>query len=93
MIRSIALVGALLVFGCSTQDVASSATVPSTVGIPPSLRSCPVAPSAVLPPPKPRTFDSVVDWAGVVDKRRSETARALEVCRARLGKILEMVDQ
>lgn len=48
------------------------------------MPGCPVAPRQPIPPPIPRTFDSVVRWAQAVELARERTVSDLERCRAAL---------
>lgn len=74
--------------GCTDEQVqtepAESEAAPASVVV-----SCPKPPPAILAPAPPRTFDSVVVWAELVEQRRAETARIANLCRDRLNRIQE----
>lgn len=85
------LVLLLALVGCAaTPEPAPVVTV--RLDVPAELRACPAMPAAVPVPPKPRTFDAVVEWGQRTERKRQETGRALEVCRAVLVKVLGIVD-
>lgn len=87
--RAIVLVGFLA--ACSAAPEPPVEAVRVTVPV--DLRSCPVAPAAVPTPPKPRTFETVVEWGRLHERRAQEAVRALEVCRMRLVRLGEIVER
>lgn len=80
----------LLLSGCSVAP-AIHASAPTVVETPQELRSCPTTPAPIPVPPKPRTFDSVVQWANATEAQRAATEHALEVCRSRLERLLMLM--
>jgi hypothetical protein len=79
---------ALAVCSCTAAPVPP----PPLPTVPPDLQSCPPAPRAVPVPKPPRTWDVVIAYGNASDRRRADTLQALEVCRAKLIKLLEWID-
>jgi hypothetical protein len=69
-----------LLAGCSAICPAPNPRV-VTVNVEKPRPDCQPTPVAVPVPPKPRTFEAVVAWAEETEKRRQETAAALDKCR------------
>lgn len=77
----------LLLSGCGGTVPEVRADVPSV------LKSCPAPPPAVPEPRPPRSFETVVAWAALVEERRAQSAWAAEVCRRRLRQLNELMEQ
>lgn len=81
----------LALAGCAAPTVQTSVVV-ARVEVPAELRACPATPAVVPEPPRPRTFDTVIAWGRLNERRGDVAVRALEVCRAVLVKVLGLVD-
>lgn len=93
MIRAALL--AVIVAGCAAQPpiiIQQQPKPPEKPTVSETLKHCPAAPAAVPVPQRPRTFDSVVQWANETDARRSQTVHALEICRAHVVELLRLFD-
>jgi hypothetical protein len=80
----------IMLLSCCSQAVVEPPAA-AHIEISADLLSCPHAVPAVPVPPAPRTFEAAIEWARKTETARSETASALEVCRARLERVLALV--
>jgi hypothetical protein len=89
--KAIALALAIALAACST-PVPPPPTPAPEIEVPRDLRSCPLMPSAVPVPKPPRSFAVAIEWGRRTEEQRQHTADALEVCRAKLQKLLGLID-